>query len=1162
MSNDALTQQTFLGASIRDFDVQLGWGTNVSTLRVNLVEDPKNNDKFEVVVGAPYRFQYDEWIFDGIVSNYDVEDSSAGKGLISVSVIDPRQILEGTQALIGGFSESVQGVPNLYNVFRYWESLLGFGGAGVNDVGMGWKLINDGLLRLTTETPINFHGYEYYLDFTALPDIDPSYRIGGSNVSILQYIQNICETGSKDFFIELNIVDDKNIIVVQTIDRSYEAKQGKITEYLSSPDVEVESKSMGFETRFSDTSKFLVGGKKEDIYFQFTSGSSTQTTSDDTIWPYWGLHQDGNLISSTYFYYKDNDPTEDYDASFGIYRMVLSTEGVPEFGAGYRTDEGELRAALAGIDAWQTYLLFYSSFPGKVKGNNPVDVGRYQSYLWHRNKVVTGKYNNYMNSDIISIMNAETLEGLMPKDVVNLQSNGISTINDITDALVNKQYNFVLNYAQEYYGKKFTVKIPFTLSTTQPETNNVVTSMIPIPAGFLSEEEIVNSVNRGLIPDNKNFILTEDNKIYAFVRFSGLNSNVFDVSYLSKDDYYTSGNYLYVRCQVDPKIVFLNKETGYSPRVVISLPAGVMENDPSFVSVGEVGRVLFSKIKQREVDGVNSWTINRKILTQPGMEIIYDGQFSSMKMPDMAAIPLQSNLARYGPWYNVGVAGGVDFEQNESFVPWNFGSYTTFNQSAQATVDLARINNLSNESGRVTVPGSPTKLLGRTLIDQGPYVTDIGVSVSNGGITTTYTMKTWEALLGKQMLQYHIARFNRLLKLQTDERRKFNELFNNRSGSLTGSIGSKLQSYGAKYRNLQSKKTRGNTSNHMIIGSIVKNPKGNETNANVVSSPFYDVMKYLDEDYTKKAGITQEGLFRPFSTNQNNGYLSTFRSPTVDSYEEGNDIPTLDDLNPYQDGHDFGAVIHGSGVTDLARRYFDPGVGTGGGHELRPIALRGPLIISGWGFDINEFPVPNKGSIGDVPTKEFLEDYLQRSHKWKTGAVDLKWDESRGLWVPGNEIITVRLTEDLLPGKTAKGYILARNNMKEIDPTDPNAFNPDLVDVIDIYNENLIFRDSFVRCIRNDNKSYYTLGSRGLTQLVTAYEDIFPNKDGEFTIREKEDIKIKASYSWMTKEVVPGEPSDKIQEGTECVIQYFPGQNFINNVNWVVISAACPKDGF
>ena len=60
----SLTQETFLGASIRNFSATVGWVEQPSTLTVGLVEDPSNGDSFNpnnLEVGHPAYFDYQNW---------------------------------------------------------------------------------------------------------------------------------------------------------------------------------------------------------------------------------------------------------------------------------------------------------------------------------------------------------------------------------------------------------------------------------------------------------------------------------------------------------------------------------------------------------------------------------------------------------------------------------------------------------------------------------------------------------------------------------------------------------------------------------------------------------------------------------------------------------------------------------------------------------------------------------------------------------------------------------------------------------------------------------------------------------------------------------------------------------------------------------------------
>ena len=84
-------------------------------------------------------------------------------------------------------------------------------------------------------------------------------------------------------------------------------------------------------------------------------------------------------------------------------------------------------------------------------------------------------------------------------------------------------------------------------------------------------------------------------------------------------------------------------------------------------------------------------------------------------------------------------------------------------------------------------------------------------------------------------------------------------------------------------------------------------------------------------------------------------------------------------------------------------------------NDYRAISLRGPLILTGWGFDINNDPVPyQKEEDGNDDKKEnrkrFLNDWLRKPHTWKTGPVDLRWDESRGVWTAPSPMKLVQVT--------------------------------------------------------------------------------------------------------------------------------------------------------
>lgn len=147
----------------------------------------------------------------------------------------------------------------------------------------------------------------------------------------------------------------------------------------------------------------------------------------------------------------------------------------------------------------------------------------------------------------------------------------------------------------------------------------------------------------------------------------------------------------------------------------------------------------------------------------------------------------------------------------------------------------------------------------------------------------------------------------------------------------------------------------------------------------------------------------------------------------VEPFETGAVGPTINELNPYfpvvfgDDGsafitwNDYNVVVH-EPTSDLNLKKNSRRPDT---HTVRTQALRGPLILSGWGFDIADLPVPNLAS--RIPGRDYEFDPLmvnQRSY-WKTGPVHLMWDDQRQVWAGGYQVLCGYLSndaEDILDG--------------------------------------------------------------------------------------------------------------------------------------------------
>lgn len=72
--------------------------------------------------------------------------------------------------------------------------------------------------------------------------------------------------------------------------------------------------------------------------------------------------------------------------------------------------------------------------------------------------------------------------------------------------------------------------------------------------------------------------------------------------------------------------------------------------------------------------------------------------------------------------------------------------------------------------------------------------------------------------------------------------------------------------------------------------------------------------------------------------------------------------------------------------------------------NVTAVALRGPLMLSGWGYDIADKPVPALAQAGD-DSFEFDDNVVGDRGTWKTGPVNLQWDAERAVWQGGPQIL-------------------------------------------------------------------------------------------------------------------------------------------------------------
>jgi hypothetical protein len=185
--------------------------------------------------------------------------------------------------------------------------------------------------------------------------------------------------------------------------------------------------------------------------------------------------------------------------------------------------------------------------------------------------------------------------------------------------------------------------------------------------------------------------------------------------------------------------------------------------------------------------------------------------------------------------------------------------------------------------------------------------------------------------------------------------------------------------------------------------------------------------------------------------------------------------------------------------------------------NYRFLALKGPLVMTGWGFDTEGYPVPNssgepksvdnngnplkikdkydstgtfdqsqpgtilgKNQTWNSQKGEWTDSYKEntfakswgiRPDTWPVGPIDLRWDAGRKVWTSSSNtyrFVNVQLEDNLLPPFPARGFLHA------IDKTTPLANDLRRMVFVKDSDENYCApRGAKLLCFYNDNTGFY-----------------------------------------------------------------------------------------
>jgi len=594
-------------------------------------------------------------------------------------------------------------------------------------------------------------------------------------------------------------------------------------------------------------------------------------------------------------------------------------------------------------------------------------------------------------------------------------------------------HDFLLQYARNI-GTKYCVHMPQMLITRDSTHSGTITSISPVNEGYMTEKDIEVAISGQLLPKNY-FKLTNEQGLfspYVIYRkaykynFSSISDN--DICYSYDDD--GSVRSAYIKCSVDESVYFVDKPNLLYPKAVITLPSTVHLKE-EFDTMASRGLSEFSEhiLAASGQSGPSS----------VGADDLYNFLCPRPIEPDFAAIPVKSNVTSYGPWYKVGATGTIEYERDESLVPWNYNGFVNMDIAAKTKVSEVSVQQ-QDENGSIEFHGMPRISLGKQLewlsngaTRYGPYITDISVDFGEGGIKTTYKMQTWTPKFGKLAKQYgdNIQKFSQEASQASrisKERKatgfdskitKVFDLFNLLSHSKDA---------GLPIRKMLGRSLRRSSSHEIIAGQSEErfiNGYSNFKNI-VVNQPTYNAASQAADDYGNKAFVSLNAIYRPYSTYHYCSGAFPHYERINPQYAEfaNNNFETADTNSPFPNGHDINIFTMDESIP--SNGLLNDGKSYSVSNNYRGIGFKLPMICVGYGHNINGKPVPNLNSYhydsngryvynssGNENSDFYSHGYISRPDTWKVGPMDTRWDSRKKMWVPGSLLVEGYLIEDL-----------------------------------------------------------------------------------------------------------------------------------------------------
>jgi len=467
------------------------------------------------------------------------------------------------------------------------------------------------------------------------------------------------------------------------------------------------------------------------------------------------------------------------------------------------------------------------------------------------------------------------------------------------------------------------------------------------------------------------------------------------------------------------------------------IKSNIMVYGPWF-NVGPVGGVKIDSdpgLVPWEYNGYNLMNYAGQSKANEGVTRMQVGEMGDITVPGYPIIPLGAELGAYANGISGVMGGGSQLLENRSH------DVNTYQGSNNFSTQCAVLKtNVTDKNGN--------KFDGRWTGMYGPNITSIAVSVNNG-VQTSYKMRTYSPKFGR----FSKATIDKIKTMGQNQIRSQKKFMDTIGKTMIGNTTKVLNS-----ARLDIKTVYGETqSPHALLIGVHQGTIQNPGIHNCYSLSERDLINDLN-NWEEKGIMSLDGLLRPVSLSPGGGYLPGSTQPRLLGGQPASDIPstTRNPQPPIADANAYNLSIYNGEIHPwqtpevnggLAIRRA-PGSNPGNAHDIhilggdidkfhvigadygpsgnyeneRGMALKGPLLLHGWGYDTESKPIPNSAdNISDTTngiftsvnlTDNFMSDFLRKPMSWPVAPVDLRFDRERGVWTipPSYTMLVGRLT--------------------------------------------------------------------------------------------------------------------------------------------------------